>query len=222
MTIKLRSSLTLKDTPCGKTLFSIISLNPIVNTNRENAMLFIRQAGHIEIMYNAIRIGDVGKIALIFELFAPQFIGGGHDKYAIELLEFLYGTKCEMSEELKNIVIDNLLVNLVGKERHWLATNKFMEEIVLSIKNIFNPGGAHTVEMYTCKVMVPSIIELMAIKCDIREGVLQYSVVENHAKQKWKGYVYRLIAKFMSVELFKKKVGRGFGEDSGPCRKMTD
>jgi hypothetical protein len=107
----------------------------------ENVLLRIRHCMQFRELYTSVRAGDIGRISFMVELLTAQFLGGKQYRYAAELMEHMCGMRIEYSKKLKEIVLNNWIINPFNKMGHFVALDEFMEEIVRHIKLIYNPGG---------------------------------------------------------------------------------
>ncbi|KAJ7195396.1 hypothetical protein C8J57DRAFT_1738619 [Mycena rebaudengoi] len=86
----------------------------------------------------AIAEGDIGRVFEVIKLLRFSFWGAGSTNYGNELLELACNFLYEWSEDLRFTVLENYLVNAIGKIGHWFELDLLQEHHNFWIKNLFN------------------------------------------------------------------------------------
>lgn len=176
---------------------------------RENILLFLRMELEFRAFYRAKRDGDVGVMELILQLWGPQFLAGGGSKYGPELMDIRCGMVCEWTEELREIVRRNWVINPRGRSGKCLGLDEFMEELVRAYKQQFNPGGSETTDDFQRNVIARCAIYLMGIKDEVRGGLGLRKKSGNRSKQDTGPDVMALLEKVLEEGVGRMVPGRG-------------
>ncbi|KAF8457345.1 hypothetical protein BDZ91DRAFT_800597 [Kalaharituber pfeilii] len=175
----------------------------------ENLLLFTRQALEFRAYYKSMRGGDVGAMQLMLELWGPQFIGNRQMNYGDALMDIRVGMEAEWSEELKKIVRANWVINPWGQTGKTLGMDEFMEELVRSLKDIYNPGGSDTLDNFMREVTCRCVVFFMRIKDDMRRGMGLRRRAGNHVKQDRGPDILALVDFLLSEKVTEFVAGRG-------------
>ncbi|KAG8704961.1 hypothetical protein FRC09_003232 [Ceratobasidium sp. 395] len=103
-----------------------------------NLILFIRDAFWYLELALAIPEGDTGRVFEILKMLRFSFWGSGAKNYGSEILELASGFLYEFPSKLKEVLLNNWLVNPSGLPRHWQECNFFQEHSNKAIKVVFN------------------------------------------------------------------------------------
>lgn len=78
-------------------------------------------------------MADTGRIMLSLEYITIMFQASGLMNYAQELLELTTSFRYEWGSELKEMYLNNILVNMSGKVEGWMEIDRFQEHVVSEI-----------------------------------------------------------------------------------------
>ncbi|KAI5780464.1 hypothetical protein EDC01DRAFT_633336 [Geopyxis carbonaria] len=187
----------------------------------ENALLYVRHALQFRDFYTSVRSGDVGRISHLLELWTPQFIGASQHRYACELLNHQCGMKIEYNKQLRQLILQNILINPGQTGGHFLSVDEFMEEVVRHVKHIYNPGGAAQAEKYAREVVARVIVSLINTKKELRMGTIGKHFGGNHNRPTKTADIGALLDNLIRKMVFKPVMGRGFSDDDA-YTQVTD
>ncbi|KAF8432292.1 hypothetical protein BGX38DRAFT_1276825 [Terfezia claveryi] len=175
----------------------------------ENILLFTRQELEFQAYYKATRLGDVGAMEYLLQFLGPQFLGSNHSKYANALMEIRVGMAAEWSEELKEVVRANWVINPWGKRGKFLGLDEFMKELIRAYKQQYNPEALENLDEYMRKVIAHYIVYFMQVKEDMRHaiGLRQHS--GNHVKSDRSPDVRALLDDLLDKKWLIEVKGRG-------------
>ncbi|THU84698.1 hypothetical protein K435DRAFT_573488, partial [Dendrothele bispora CBS 962.96] len=80
----------------------------------------------LEMAY-AIPEGDIGRAFEILKVWIIHFAGGSHPNYVLYLLDIYCLIRYESSQDLKNALLNNWLVNLTGELGKWIEGDLMQE-----------------------------------------------------------------------------------------------
>ncbi|KAG8737339.1 hypothetical protein FRC10_008297 [Ceratobasidium sp. 414] len=82
--------------------------------------------------------GDPGRMLEIMNVFLFAFWGTNSTNYGNELLKMICNFKYEYPPKMRQVIINNMLVNPSGLPKHWQAGDLLQEHHNLKIKTIYN------------------------------------------------------------------------------------
>ncbi|EMD37427.1 hypothetical protein CERSUDRAFT_28758, partial [Gelatoporia subvermispora B] len=109
----------------------------------ENAVLFMHGALMLREFTDAIKAGDSGRIILVLKFWALGFRGCGRTKYAHEVLHLLHNLTYVWPKDLRDVVVQNWLVNPTGCENAWVEVDLMQEHLNLWTKTIYKAHGSN-------------------------------------------------------------------------------
>ncbi|KIM79541.1 hypothetical protein PILCRDRAFT_10365 [Piloderma croceum F 1598] len=112
-----------------------------------DSILFLENFGWwIEAVY-AIPEGDMGRVVEILKIWIFTFAGSSNQNYKDYMLEFYCLLKYEASKDLKNAILNNMLVNLTGELGKWIEGdlmqehyNRWLEDMVSKKAEVIEAG----------------------------------------------------------------------------------
>ncbi|KAG6916062.1 hypothetical protein DXG01_008587 [Tephrocybe rancida] len=109
----------------------------------ENAVLFLRDAVISREFTDAIKAGDSGRVLLVLKIWALGFRGSGRTKYAYEMLHIIHNLTCVWPKPIRDIVMNNWLLNPTGKKNAFVEMDLVQEHLNFWIKNYYRAHGAN-------------------------------------------------------------------------------
>ncbi|KAJ7731865.1 hypothetical protein B0H16DRAFT_1427291 [Mycena metata] len=108
----------------------------------ENASLLLRDALISREFTDSIKAGDSGRIVLVLKLLALSFRGNGRSKYAYEMLHLIHNLTHVWPKPIRDIVLNNWLVNPTGNPFSWVEVDLMQEHMNFWIKTIYHAHGS--------------------------------------------------------------------------------
>ncbi|KAG9093040.1 hypothetical protein FS749_015194 [Ceratobasidium sp. UAMH 11750] len=118
-----------KDTPAGDMIL-------------EDSILFICEALEFEEFTAAIKAGDSGRVLIVLKLWAFSFRANGRVKYAHEMLHLIHNMTHVWPPALRDIVLNNWLINPTGKPNSHVELDLVQEHLNFWIKNAYKAHGS--------------------------------------------------------------------------------
>jgi hypothetical protein len=103
----------------------------------ENAVLFLRDALISRMFTSAVKHGESGLVLLVLKTWALNFCGNGRTKYAHEMLHIIHNIECVWPSEVRDIVLNNWLLNPSGHEDGFVEMDRIQEFFNFWIKVCF-------------------------------------------------------------------------------------
>ncbi|KAJ7026665.1 hypothetical protein C8F04DRAFT_966145 [Mycena alexandri] len=110
----------------------------------ENSCLLLRDALISREFTDSIKARDSGRIVLVLKLLALSFRGNGRSKYAYEMLHLIHNLTHVWPKPIRDIVLNNWLVNPTGNPFSWVEVNLMQEHMNFWIKTIYQAHGSAT------------------------------------------------------------------------------
>ncbi|KAJ7622305.1 hypothetical protein FB45DRAFT_992097 [Roridomyces roridus] len=108
----------------------------------ENSSLLLCDALISREFTDSIKAGDSGRVVLVLKLLALSFRGNGRSKYAYEMLHLIHNLTHVWPKAIRNIVLNNWLVNPTGKPFSWVEVDLMQEHMNFWIKTIYKAHGS--------------------------------------------------------------------------------
>ncbi|KAJ7660439.1 hypothetical protein B0H17DRAFT_1260445 [Mycena rosella] len=108
----------------------------------ENASLLLRDAIISREFTDSIKAGDSGRIVLVVKLLALGFRGNGRSKYPYEMLHLIHNLTHVWPKPIRDIVLNNWLVNPTGNPFSWVEVDLMQEHMNFWIKTIYQAHGS--------------------------------------------------------------------------------
>ncbi|KDQ05525.1 hypothetical protein BOTBODRAFT_122690, partial [Botryobasidium botryosum FD-172 SS1] len=139
---------------------------------RRNSTLFIRDALFFWEYILAIKRGDVGSALIVLKYWTIAFQGAGRTKYAAELLHLCHNLRHAWPEDLKALIINNLLVNMTGKPDRWKELDLLQEHMNFWIKSVYKAHGSNSTWEWlamisTCVIALQDTIRAVNRVCGV-------------------------------------------------------
>jgi hypothetical protein len=93
----------------------------------ENVVLFLRDALTSRMFTSAVKRGESGLVLLVLKTWALNFRGNGRTKYAHEMLHIIHNIEHVWPPEVRDIVLNNWLLNPSGHEDGFVEMDQIQE-----------------------------------------------------------------------------------------------
>ncbi|TFY60954.1 hypothetical protein EVJ58_g4806, partial [Rhodofomes roseus] len=113
------------------------------DTVLENAILFVRDALLMRLLTDCVKCGDSGRLLIVLKVLALYYRGCGRNNYAQEVLFLVHNIKNVWPEPLRDVVLNNWLVNPTGKANAWVEVDLLQEHFNFWIKTIYKAHGSN-------------------------------------------------------------------------------
>ncbi|TFY51470.1 hypothetical protein EVJ58_g10547 [Rhodofomes roseus] len=113
------------------------------DTVLENAILFVRDALLMRLLTDCVKCGDLGRLLIVLKVLALYYRGCGRNNYAQEVLFLVHNIKNVWPEPLRDVVLNNWLVNPTGKANAWVEVDLLQEHFNFWIKTIYKAHGSN-------------------------------------------------------------------------------
>ncbi|KAH9943514.1 hypothetical protein B0H21DRAFT_655427, partial [Amylocystis lapponica] len=125
------------------------------------------------------------------------FAGSSHTKYTSYLLETICNLELECSPELRNAILDSLLVNLSGQPGHFAAGDLGTEYSTHFVRDVVSRNLHH----------------MARLQDDLKEGVGLAARSGRHSDPHHRAELRKLTDKYKTHELHLRRPGRQLGSD---------
>ncbi|KAF8595439.1 hypothetical protein BDV93DRAFT_456821, partial [Ceratobasidium sp. AG-I] len=139
----------------------------------ENAVLFIRDGLNIREVIEGVKQGDPGRIMLIFKVFALSFRASGRPQYASEMLTLIHYVEKVWPAPLRNLVLQNMLLNPTGKPNAFVPLDLHQEHGNFWIKVIYNAHGSNASWSWL-SVIAPCVEALRGLAKELNKTLGSY------------------------------------------------
>lgn len=140
-----------------------------------------------------------------------MFQASGLNNYALETLELSASFRYEWSAELKEIYLNNCLVNMSGKVGGWMEVDRFQEHVVRIISQRWNPNGNDSSARYLREVISTNALCTRQVKEQVRLLATGKAMRRSRKDQRERADVAIITKEIVSNNVFTTKEGRSEG-----------
>ncbi|KAL1711510.1 hypothetical protein EV715DRAFT_215226 [Schizophyllum commune] len=115
---------------------------PEADSYLSNSILFLRSTAFYLELCAAIADGDMGRVLEVLKVLLFCFWGAGSTNYGNELFEMACNLLAEFPQDLRDLILENYLVNPSGLPGHWHELDLLQEHINFWFKVLFNAKTA--------------------------------------------------------------------------------
>ncbi|KAF5361520.1 hypothetical protein D9758_006132 [Tetrapyrgos nigripes] len=177
----------------------------------ENAILFLRDALISREFTDAVKAGDSGRILLILKIWAFSFRGNGRTKYAYEMFRLVHNLTSVWPEEVRNIILNNWLINTTGKENSFLEVGPMQEHLNFWIKVIYKAHGSNS--SWEWLDMITPCIAILREIARTMNGMLGGDIGSNHKAADLTNDIDTLMTSLGEYNVYRLQQGRVLNED---------
>jgi hypothetical protein len=142
------------------------------------------------------------------------FAGSTHTKYATYLLELITNFELESSQELRETVLNAMVVNLSGKEGGFAAGDIIQEFFNRLLEAIIERKGAQFGEPFVRNVISRNLHHMGRVKTDLRSSIGLSARSGRHSDPHTRPEVKTLLEVYADHELHSRRPGRSIdGEE---------
>lgn len=141
------------------------------------------------------------------------FAGSTHTKYGTYLLELITNLELESSWELKETVLNSMLVNLSGREGAFTAGDIIQEFFNRLLEAIIERKGAKFGEPFVRRVISRNLHHMGRVKTAMRESLGLAARTGKHSDPHMNPEVKTLLQQYAFHELHTRRAGRSIEED---------
>jgi hypothetical protein len=136
------------------------------------------------------------------------FAGSSNPKYTTYLLEFLTNFELESSKELREGILNSMLVNLSGREGGFSAGDLIQEFFNRLLEAIVERKGADFGATFIREIVSRNLHHMGRVKTDLREGVGLSARSGHHTDPHTNPEVKTLLQQYARHELHSRRPGR--------------
>ncbi|KAF8233981.1 hypothetical protein L208DRAFT_1377073 [Tricholoma matsutake] len=135
-----------------------------------NSILFLQNFGWwIELAY-AVPEGDIGWIFEILKVWIFMFGGSSHQNYMTYLLKVYCLLWYEASDDLRNGIFNNWLVNVTSELGKWIKGDSLQECYSCWLKDMIKKWGGDFNDKFYCQTLLPNVKHFLYIKEEIENA----------------------------------------------------
>ncbi|KAH9924136.1 hypothetical protein B0H21DRAFT_826787 [Amylocystis lapponica] len=162
----------------------------------------------------AMAEGNVGRVYEAMKIMLFTFAGSSHTKYTAYLLETICNLELESSPELRNAILDSLLVNLSGKPGHFAAGDLIQEYFNHLLQAIVERKGTEYSTHFVRDVVSRNLHHMARLQDDLKEGVGLTARSGRHHDPHQRSELRKLTDKYKTNEVHLRRPGRQVGADA--------
>jgi hypothetical protein len=139
------------------------------------------------------------------------FAGSSHPNYKDYLIEFYCLLKYESSKELKDAVLDNMLVNLTGELSSYIEADLLQEHYNKWLEAMVTMRNGNFDDSFYRETISPNVNHFLRIKEIIQEGFNLAQRSKTHTSPHLQDEFKLLLAMYKELELHSFRSGRSLG-----------
>ncbi|KAI0039961.1 hypothetical protein FA95DRAFT_1612171 [Auriscalpium vulgare] len=99
-----------------------------------NTRLLLRDLLLFRTLHEGVKSGDFGRPEELFGIFTLFFCGAGARNYCAEFLHFLQNIHMVWTPDFANVMRDNMLINMSGRDGHWTGVDENIEHTIKQLQ----------------------------------------------------------------------------------------
>ncbi|EJD47860.1 hypothetical protein AURDEDRAFT_30600, partial [Auricularia subglabra TFB-10046 SS5] len=185
----------------------------------ENAVLFLRDALVLRTFSRLVKGGRSGHLVLTIKALLLSFKGGGHPKYAIEMLHLLHNILHVWPKALRDLVLNNWLVNPTGTPDGFVSLDLMQEHLNFWIKRVYAAHGSNASWDWLAKIS--PCIDLLRKLANHMNAMLGSRQGKKHCPADLARDIDLLLESLTDHGVYIKKPGRRVDADDSPTVDLT-
>ncbi|KAF8074686.1 hypothetical protein FPV67DRAFT_1474575 [Lyophyllum atratum] len=185
----------------------------------ENAILFLRDALLSREFTDAVKAGDSGRIVLILKIWALSFRGNGRTKYAHEMLHLIHNITSVWPKSIREIVLNNWLVNPTGNPNSWVEVDLMQEHMNFWIKNFYRAHGSAA--SWEWLAMIAPCVNILRQLAQNFKKMLGTNLGTDHHPMDLSLDIPDIMDSLDEYEVYEYKKGRYLDDDDPPAPDVT-
>ncbi|KIJ89643.1 hypothetical protein K443DRAFT_154869, partial [Laccaria amethystina LaAM-08-1] len=176
-----------------------------------NSILFLQDFGWwTEIAY-AVPEGDIGRVFEILKIWIFTFAGSTHQNYTTYLLEVYCLLRYEASQDLRDGILNNWLVNVTGELGRWIEADLLQEHYNRWLEDMVKKRGGDFDDDFYRHTLSPNVDHFLRIKEEIENAFTLRSRGKTHTSPHLRDELRILLALFKEEKLHLFCSGRTLG-----------
>ncbi|KAG8680170.1 hypothetical protein FRC09_018433 [Ceratobasidium sp. 395] len=182
----------------------------------ENALLFMRDMLNLQEIHSAVKRGDSGRIVLALKAYALSFRGAGRSHYAKETLNILHYVQKVWPAPLRNLILNNWLINTTGHPNSWIGLDLHQEHNNLFTKTVYRAHSSNF-SWFWLATISPCVEALGALKRDL-SGMFGRYLGTSHTSPDLTADIKKLMCSLDNENVYRLRLGRVIEGESSPVR----
>ncbi|TFK58861.1 hypothetical protein BDN72DRAFT_806316 [Pluteus cervinus] len=185
----------------------------------EGAVLFLRDALISREFTEAIKAGDSGRVYLVLKKMCLSFRGSGRVKYAHELLHLIHHLEYVWPKPIREIVLNNWLLNPTGKPNSFVEIDLVQEHLNYWIKVFYKAHGS-TASWDWLELVSPCVNALRHLASGLND-ILGAQQGTRHAPPDLSNDIRVLMESLNEHGVYEIKLGRVLDKDDLPTKNIA-
>ena len=143
----------------------------------ENFQLFLQHYFVVRDLDHCVKFGDSGGLLKIIEPLSVWFSGCGKHHYAKAMSNLLIDNKCVWTAHMRYVWMNNILLNLSGREGKWMGIDKVNDLVVRKVKDQYNPRGNWQSQDFFMNSISRNVFLFNNIKESVRKSAGEFDVL---------------------------------------------
>ncbi|KAG8718117.1 hypothetical protein FRC09_013140, partial [Ceratobasidium sp. 395] len=182
----------------------------------EDGLLFMRDMLNLYELQTGVKQGDPGRVLIILKVFALSFRGAGRTQYAQEMLHIIHNVEKIWPIPLRNLVLQNWLLDTTNRPNAWLGIDLHQEHGNLFIKTVHKAHGSNSSWSWLA-VISPCTEALRALVKDLN-GMLGTYLGSKHTTPNIAPDIEKIIDSLDKHKVYSLQPGRTYEGQDEPTK----
>ncbi|KAG8699950.1 hypothetical protein FRC09_006271 [Ceratobasidium sp. 395] len=182
----------------------------------EDALLFMRDMLNLYELQTGVKQGDPGRVLIILKVFTLSFRGAGRTQYAQEMLHIIHNVEEIWPIPLRNLVLQNWLLDTTNRPNAWLGIDLHQEHGNLFIKTVHKAHGSNSSWSWLA-VISPCTEALRALVKDLN-GMLGTYLGSKHTTPNIAPDIEKIIDSLDKHKVYSLQPGRTYEGQDEPTK----
>ncbi|KAJ6501094.1 hypothetical protein C8R47DRAFT_1108867 [Mycena vitilis] len=176
-----------------------------------NSQIFLQDFGWWIEFSKAVPEGDIGRVWEIMKIWIFKFAGSSQQNYVNYLLEVYCMLRYEASEDLRDGILNNWLLNIKGELGEWIPADLHQERYSKWLEDMMQKHGGEFDNKFYRQTISPNVHHFLQIKEEIRTAFAFEPRGETHTSPDVDGELHLLLSVFKEEEVHFFRSGRSMG-----------
>ncbi|KAJ7756790.1 hypothetical protein DFH07DRAFT_742456 [Mycena maculata] len=176
-----------------------------------NSQIFMQDFGWWIEFARAVPEGDIGRVWEIMKIWIFKFAGSSHQNYMAYLLEVYCMLRYEASNDLRNAILNNWLLNIKGELGKWIPADLHQEHYNKWLEDMIQKHGGEFDNKFYRQTISPNVHHFLQIKHEVESAFALEHRGQTHTSPSLQGEIHLLLTAFKEEQVHRFRSGRSMG-----------
>ncbi|KAJ7934308.1 hypothetical protein B0H13DRAFT_2491607 [Mycena leptocephala] len=176
-----------------------------------NSQIFMQDFGWWIEFAHAVPEGDIGRVWEIMKIWIFKYAGSSHQNYMAYLLEVYCMLRYGASKDLRNTILNNWLLNIMGELEKWIPADLHQEHYNKWLEDMIQKHGGEFDNQFYRQTISPNVHHFLQIKEEVQTAFSFEHRGKTHTSPHLHDELHLLLTAFKEEEVHLFRSGRSLG-----------